>query len=266
MPTIRKVNGADIGIRAVSSIVRPRSYCFYGRSGAGKTTTAASFPKPILLLDVRDRGTESIKEHKDIDVKDINNLEDLEDAYYFLIDNPKRYKTVVIDTVTQLQQVMIEEVVSGSRKSGKSLGDWGSMTRRQFGDVSALMKEQILNFRNLNDVGIQVVFIAQERVSASEEENPDQMLVPEVGPATMPSIAIHLNANVSVIGNSFIRIRKRRITKGNKEIIKEEALHSMRVGSNPVYITKIRKPREIEVPAIIDNPTYQDIEDVINGK
>lgn len=255
------------GVKNVKDIIRPRSWAFYGRSGSGKTTLSATFPGPILLLDVRDRGTDSVSD-KDVDVKEIESLDDLEDAYYFLEKNPKVYKTVVMDTVTQLQQLFIEEVVAGSRKSGRSAGDWGSMTRRQFGDVSALMKEWILNFRNLTDVGIEVVFIAQERTSNTDDDSggDDNMLVPEVGPAVMPSIAMHLNANVSIIGNTFIRVKRTKVKKGNKTTEKEDALYCLRVGPNPVYVTKLRKPKGIEAPAYIEDPTYKDVIEVIKGE
>jgi AAA domain len=256
------------GVRKVGSIVRPRSWCFYGRSGSGKTTLSSTFPGPVLLLDVRDRGTDSIADVKNVDVKEIESLDDLEDTYYFLKESPDSYKTIVIDTATQLQQVFTEEVVSGSRKKGRAVGDWGSMTRRQFGDVAAVSKEWLLNFRNLTDLGMEVVFIAQERVSRSgdDEEEDDSLLVPEVGPQLMPSIASFLNANVSVIGNTFIRRKRVKIKRGNKTTEREHALYCLRVGPNPIYTTKLRKPIGIEAPGFIENATYQDVVNIIKGK
>jgi len=222
----------------------------------------------MLLLDVRDRGTDSIVD-QDVDVKEIESLDDLEDTYYFLKENSEQYKTICIDTVTQLQQVLIEEVVNSSRKNGRTTGDWGSMTRRQFGDVAALMKEWVLNFRNLTDLGMEVIFTAQERTSSVEDDGRSDdsvtMIVPEVGPAIMPSIAVHLNANVSVIGNTFIRLKRTKIKRGNKTTEKENTQYCLRVGPNPVYTTKIRKPREFEAPAFIENPTYRDMIEVIKG-
>jgi len=262
-------NGADEleGVRSVKDIVRPQSWCIYGRSGSGKTTLASTFPAPILLLDVRDRGTDSISD-QDVDVKDIESLEDLEDTYYYLKKNPKTYKTVVIDTATQLQQVFMEEVGQGARRNGRA-GDWGSLSQRQFGDVAAIMKEWTLNFRNLTDLGMEVVFIAQERTSHIDDDDgriDEAMLVPEVGPAVMPSIATHLNANVSIIGNTFIRIKRTKLKRGNKTTEKEDAQYCLRVGPNPVYTTKMRKPRGIKAPAFIEDPTYRDIKEVMKGE
>lgn len=256
------------GVVKVGSIKRPRSWCFYGRSGSGKTTLSSTFPAPILLLDVRDRGTDSIADIEDVDVKEIDTFEDIEEAYYYLKENPDEYATVIIDTVTQLQQVLTEEVVGKNTKNGKALGNWGSMTRRQFGDLSAMMKEWILNYRNLTDLGIEIVFIAQERTSNVEDDgkDDDNMLIPEVGPALMPSIAMHLNANVSIIGNTFIRVKRSKIKKGNKTTEREDALYCLRVGPNPIYTTKLRKPRGVEAPSYIENPTYADVIECIKGE
>ena len=92
------------------------------------------------------------------------------------------------------------------------------------------------------------------------------MLVPEVGPAVMPSIATHLNANVSIIGNTFIRIKRTKLKRGNKTTEKEDAQYCLRVGPNPVYTTKMRKPRGIKAPAFIEDPTYRDIKEVMKGE
>lgn len=260
-----KPQTSNFKTRPVKEIQRPRSYVFYGRSGTGKTTIAASFPKPILLLDVRDQGTDSIMDHDEVEVGEIDSLDDVEDAYYMIKERPKAFKTVVIDTITQLQQIFMEEVSNNKRKNGRAVGDWGSMSRREFGDVAALMKEWINNFRNLTELGIRVVFIAQERTSTQEDENPDNMLMPEVGPQLFPSVATVLNANVSVIGNTFIMVKHSKIKKEGKITEKKRIVYALRVGPNPIFTTKLRKPLGVEAPSYIENATYQDIEDAINN-
>ena len=79
----------------------------------------------MLLLDVRDQGTDSIV----FDVitltcsKSIRGGIPLEDVYYYLKANPKEYKTVVIDTVTQLGDMCIEYVMRDKRDGCTTLGD-----------------------------------------------------------------------------------------------------------------------------------------------
>lgn len=261
MTKTRKTTQSNGKIHSVRTRLLHRSYAFYGRSGSGKTTLSSTFPKPILLLDIMDKGTDSITDVEDVGVWDVTSWDDIEEIYYFLKENPDEYKTVVFDTITQLQQLCIEHVGGGKNKRP---GDWGSLSRREFGEVSGLIKDWVINFR---DLPMEVVFLAQERVTTQEEaENPDQMIMPEVGPHVMPSVALALNAAVSVIGNTFVRMRQYRKEVNGKKIEKQEIKYSLRVGPNPVYITKLRKPKDIEPPSIIDNPTHQDIISAIKGE
>jgi len=255
------------GARDVARVGEFRSFAFYGKSGTGKTTLAASFPGPAILLDIRDEGTDSVADVKGLQVREIETFEDFEDAYWWLEkDEGERYKTVIIDTVSQLQQLVVKEV--GEKKNKKDAGDWGTLTQRDWGDIAARMKEWIINYRDLTKFGYQVVFIAQDRVFnlGDDEDAGDDQIAPEVGPALSPAIAKVLNAAVSVIGNTFIRSRVvAKEVKGKKK--KENKIdYCLRIGPNPVYITKVRKPKSIEAPAFIINPTFGDILEVIKGE
>lgn len=262
-----KKGGIEDLIRPVAEVERTASYAIYGRAGSGKTTLASTFPKPMLLLDIRDKGTDSIADVKGIDVLEIESLDDIEDIYYYLRDNPKKYKTVVFDTVTEMQKLVMKSVVLGKSKNKKvdesRIGDWGSMAKRDWGDVAGIMNKWIADFRDLN---MEVVFLAQERVkNVDDEEGEDNQLTPEVGPAVMPSIATTLNAAVNVIGNMFIRMKRTTVVKGAKKTHKEEPIYCLRVGPNPIYTTKLRKPRSAEAPPYIEDPTFKDIKDLVKG-
>lgn len=250
--------------RPVASISRPRSWAIYGRSGTGKTTFASSFPKPILVLDIGDQGTDSIADVEDVFVKEIGSWEQLVEEYYHLKENPHGFKTVVFDTITQAQQMCMKHVVTDKRKSTERVGDWGTMTRREWGDVVGMMKDQIVDFR---DLPLEVVFLAQERASVTEDEteNPDNMIIPEVGPAVTKGIATTLNAAVSVIGNTFVRQERYTKTINGKSVERVRPQYSLRLGPNSVYTTKIRKPKSIRAPDSIDDPTYKDVIDIIKG-
>ena len=254
-------------IKKVADIDRPRSWAIYGRSGAGKTTFAGTFPAPILLLDIKDKGTDSVKDVKNLDVWEIEEWDDLEDVYEFLESSQNKYKTVVFDTITQLQDMCLVWVLSKKRKSTKRAGDWGTMSRQDWGTASASMKEKITTFRNLD---MEVVFIAQEKATMTAEEADDvdhsQLLVPEVGPSAMKSVAAHLNACVSIIGHSFVRMRRFKETVKGRRVDMEEEVYCLRIGASPIYTTKARKPKGVEIPAYIEDPTYKDVLDAMEGR
>jgi len=262
-PTAKKSEELD-GVKKIGDIKRHRSFVLYGRSGSGKTTLAGDFPKPMLYLDIRDEGTDSIADVEGIDVKEIESSEDVEEVRDFLRRNPKRYKTVVLDTVTQLQELVVNEIAEGKKLKGKRAGDFGTLTKQDWGAVSAKLKGFIIDFR---DMPMEVVFIAQERVFNLSDEETDEsnQLEPEVGPQLMPSVKSVLNAAVIVVGSTFIR--RRTIVKEikGKKVKREKVEYALRLGPNSVYNTKVRKPREIEAPDFISDPTYQAIIDVIEG-
>ena len=269
---------SSLPTKKASELSGSRSYVFYGQSGTGKTTWAGTFPAPIPLCDIKDRGTDSIVGVDDLDVMEIETWEDLERVYWFLKKNPKKYKTVILDTMSQLQNIVVTAVLEEKGKDAEEAGGWGSMTQKEWGEVAGRMKPMIINLR---DLPMDVVFIAQHRVfnlpSEEEMENNTSVLAPEVGPALMPSVGKFLNSAVSIIGNTFIQERveeRRRMVKNKnpklkpKEVIDEvrHIEYCLRVGPNPTYITKVRKGREISLPDVITDPTYEKIMQILRGK
>lgn len=218
------------------------------------------------MIDIKDRGTDSVSNVKGLKVLEVDSYEEIEDAFWWLKKNPKAYGTVVLDHLTQMQQVVIEEVAGNKKKRGnKNLGDWGTMTKQDWGEVSALMKSTITNFR---DLPMDVVFLAQDRVFNLDDDTDASVgeIDPEVGPRLSPATASHLCAAVSVIGNTFIRSRTKTVkTTEGKSKTREVVEYCLRLGPSSAYITKIRKPKDVEIPAFIVDPTYEDIMDLIEG-
>lgn len=264
-PTRSKSNGLAGRIKPVKDIKKNRSWVFYGRSGTGKTTLASTFPGPILLVDIKDEGTDSVSDVKGLDVLEVESTEDLEELYWMLKENPSKYKTVILDTVTQLQNMRVEEVSDVRSLKGKSAGDWGTMTQKDWGLVSSWMKKTITDFRSLP---LEVVFIAQDRVfnAGDEEENAAGAIDPEVGPRLSPATMAHLCSAVHMIGNTFIRekVTKKKVDGKTKETRSKE--YCIRLGPSSYYITKLRKPKDIALPEFLANPTYEDILEIVTGE
>ena len=259
----------DLRSRSRSRIERPvikpvtwegnRSTVLYGRSGSGKTTLAATWPKPILLLDIGDRGTDSIADVAKVDRTEVTEWDQFEHNYFWLREEEGAgYKSAVVDTVSRLQR-LCEAKVQHIDPQDLEEKSWGSMKRGQWGEVASLMKMWLNRFR---DLPMNVVFIAQDRTFNADEDEGDNVLMPEVGPELAPSVAKALNASVSIIGNTFIRSRSI-TTKRKVKVRKNE--YCLRIGPNPIYTTKIRKPKGVELPDVLVDPTYDAIIEVIKG-
>lgn len=244
------------------------SFVLYGRSNTGKTTLAATWPKPMLYIDVMDRGTKSIRDVKGIKKLTVTSWAEFDDAYWWLKENPEAYNTVVIDTLTQLQRIVVEELTDGRKlRKGQNPGDWGTLSQKDWGTIAATMKEGIINYRDLVDLGMDVVFIAQDRAfNVGEDDEDEESLAPEIGPALSPSVVKTLNASVDVIGNTFIRERIIKGDKKKKTKDREVIEYCIRLGPNSLYVTKVRKPKSITAPSALVDPDYDEIMAIIEGE
>jgi len=243
-------------IQPVSSLGLTLACLFYGRAGTGKTTVASTFPKPILHLDIREKGTDSISDVKGVDTLQLEDWDDFEQVYWLLASKENKYKTVVIDPISTLQDFAMAQAM---KDDGKREGDL--VTKRQWGAISGMMKTWITNYRDLVDKEINVVFLAHDRATDGEEGE-DGELMPSIGPRLMPSVASVLNAAVKLIGNTFIRESHEKLGGGR---VKRKVAYCMRVGPHSYYITKIRQPKGTFTPEVLEDPGYNDLVSIMKG-
>lgn len=271
--TIRKGDRAPRA-KPVSEIKRHTSTALYGRSGTGKTTLASTWPKPILYLNILDNGEESISDVEDLDVVDIEDSDQLLEQVLWLAKQASKgkliYKTVIVDTMSQLQGMLTRELVERlglKLKKGKRPGDFGTLTMQHWGLISGDMIKFIMDIRALP---VHSVFIAQEKafnVSDDEDDGADQ-IAPEVGCKLMKSVRKDLEASVNIVGNTFIRVKvtKEKDPKTKKTTKTIEKQFCLRLGPNEVYTTKIRKPKGIEAPDYIVDPNFRKLMKIVKGK
>lgn len=249
-------------IKSISQEDDPLTAIFYGKAGTGKTTLLGSFPK-VLHLDIREEGEKVLKKIKGIKSARIESWDELESMYWYLKKENHGFKTVGIDTAGQAQTLAIEYVMAKHKKKGKA-GDWGTMTQKMWGEVSTMCKELFLNYRDLKKIGINVVFIAHDRMFKAQDDEDDEdetvsRIAPHMGPALSPSIASTLNAAVDVVGETFIgeEMVVKKDKKTGKKTKKKITEYYLRTGPNSSYITKVRRPKgEEKIPDAIRDPDY----------
>lgn len=242
-------------IKPVQSLPLVVTAVTYGHSGTGKTTFASTWPKPILLIDAQDKGTDSIKDIEDVDVFSAKTLSDVEKAYWYLKSGKSGYKTVIIDTFTQVQELAVQQVLDDE--------DREFMSQQAWGQVSGILKGLAIDFRDLEDDGINVNFIFQDRIQETETgSNEDGQIDPVVGPQVIPSVAGMINAAVKVIAHTFISEETERTPRGTEKVPR----YCLRVGPHPFYTTKIRKPKGSDCPAYLVNPHFDDVIRIMKGE
>jgi hypothetical protein len=235
--------GIEERIQAVKSLPRVLSMLVYGRSGTGKTTFGGSFPTPALVIDIQEKGTDSVVNVEGLDVVQIEKWSELEEVFWY-VKSSKKYKSVILDQVSSMQDLAMNQAMAEENKE--------VMSQRLWGVTSGLMKTWLLNYRDLTEEGINVLFLAHDRASKGEGSEDDDVIDPQVGARLMPSVAGMLNGAVKAIGNTFVR-----------EVFLEDKTrkveYCMRLGPHAYYTTKLRNPLGTDCPESILDPTYSKV-------
>jgi phage nucleotide-binding protein len=129
----------------------------YGEAGVGKTYlggTADDDPRmsPVLFVDV-EGGLATIRERKSIDVVTVRNMKQVEELYnrlYHSIENNSiYYKTVVIDSLTELADLDMRVVMKDSYQRNPDKVDVDVPSPREWGKVRNHIRLIVRAFRDL---------------------------------------------------------------------------------------------------------------------
>lgn len=171
----------------------------YGKPGAGKTLFAAGAAdhpelKDVLFINI-EGGLLTIND-KDVDAAEIGKneagentnrtLEELESILWNILAKQKgfeKYKTIVIDSVTELQARSLEDVVAESVKK-KPDRKVDEMTQNDYGKDSVRMRTL---FRKLRDAPINLIVTA---LAKSVVDNPkaENAKVIEISPSLTAAV------------------------------------------------------------------------------
>ena len=158
----------------------------YGKSGSGKTYFGATAPKPIFAS--AENGLLSTKAlGKKIDYVAIKTVQDLKDLYDYLANNKHGYETVVIDSITEINDIIKNEIEARSGKT-MQLQDWGVLSKQ--------IKSILRMFRDLD---MHVLFIAQEMID-KDDVGAVNAITPSLNGKSATEIAYYMD----VVGYQFV--------------------------------------------------------------
>lgn len=227
----------------------------YGKNGTGKTRLGASGGKGTLLIDT-DKGTLSAREMAGAKKISLRNFNDFELIYWLLrsgkvIPNkgieiklggtPYLVDTLVIDTVTKLQNICLRAVVLKESEADASkdtitptLRDYGIMTQR----LSFWMT-------NIKALPLHKVWLCQEKTSSDDLEVTGYTGFPDVSKA----LRNFLCGEADVIGRMYL-----------KQVTGGQAQFRVMFAPNETFITKDRTNK---LGAAIANPTFPAIRNLV---
>lgn len=195
-----------------------------GDSGMGKTSLAATFPKPIVIR--AEDGLQSIDADQRPDAFPLlTKAEELWRQLNALINEQHEYKTLIIDSATALERLFIQSVMDSDPKQPKSinqaLGGYGAGLSAVAAMHQRVRKAAgILNERK----GMHVVFIAHADTETIE--------LPDQDPYTRYSLRLGKKSMAPYVDDSdvvgFLKLetfttgdgeRKKAISDGTRQLV-----------------------------------------------
>ncbi len=289
MPTAKKVtapprpsaNGVRAPTGSVLSEVIPVSQLeddfiratIYGENRVGKTTLACQFPKPLLLLAFEPNktgGAASVKKMEGVNyLRVTESAKAVRLAGELKINNP--FKTVVIDSATSLQDLVLKEIMGPTMPEILS---WGVVSRDQYRERSERTRETL---RPFFDLDCHTVVLAKMKDHNRQEGDKPKIIAglklesfygADLGGATAgwlhdcSDCLVHLTVEAETKSVEY--------GEGDSKVVMNEPtgrmLRRLRCQYHVNFAAGLRSATPNAVPEYIDEPTYDKIRAVIDGR
>lgn len=140
----------------------------YGEPGAGKTHLCSTAQdseetKPILFVDV-EGGVLTIRKRPDIDVKSVRSIKEVEEIHNAIFRDPSYYKTVCIDSLSELQKLDMRTVMKMEKGNSRNPDqiDEDTPTQRAWGKSGERVRRIVRAFRDLPCNTIMTTLVSTE--------------------------------------------------------------------------------------------------------
>lgn len=240
--------------------LRDKMFVIYGPPGSGKTVLAASFPKtqdkPLLYIDVLEGGTDSIpdEDRDNIDVVSIESFEQLDELFTTILEGgytdasgtfiKKEYSTIVIDSATQLEFLLKQDLKRTAQKSRMNLNLWGYAKD----DQDIIYNTMKMIHRKTGSI---VVIIAHEK-EVKDENNPEfnQMI-----PSLMTTASKSMCAKVSFVWYTKVEYQDT-VNPADNTVVRKPVFITY-IKEHPYLSTKTRRKKGVDIPDKVENLTFK---------
>lgn len=212
----------------------------YGDPGVGKTVLAASADKvpemrPVIFIDI-EGGTFSIRErYPEVKVVRVESWDDMQSIYDALLMEDHGYRTVVLDSLTEIQKFSMYNIMEFTVKKDPDR-DPDVPSMREWGKNIEQIRKLVRAFR---DLPMHTIFTALEK---SDKDNKTGKV------KTKPSLSGKLANEVA----GFLDIVAYQYTKVHEDELRRYLL----TGSHEQYVAKDRSDN---LPLTIESPTMDKV-------
>jgi phage nucleotide-binding protein len=254
-PQKYSLDAVSAKIKPASALKSPLRMCVYAHQKVGKTRFAGSSNLKTLLIDCRDKGTETVSDRPNVDVFPVDEYPEIDEAFWLLsTQNAKRaepYELYVIDNITMLATIAMKHIL-GERARDQVAKPLIPRTD-QWNEVTQMLNNVILEWTLLPMHGL---FLAQEKTYTINDPEKDGETVERIAPALSPAALGTLLGAVDTIGRLYV-----------KEVDKEQPDGTTKTVSQRRMLLTARPPfaagtRTKGLPPIMANPTLQKILDI----
>lgn len=241
----KKYSGKVMGNKIEGGI----SILIYADPGVGKTTLAGTLPPGETFIVNTEAGVGPLIGTGHVVFKmDSENVKDIQNLYAYLRTEDHPFKYVVLDNISELEQLFILSLTRGRTKDLPEI--------REYGDAAFKMRENLHLFRDLTERGITVIFNAWEMPLKIREN--DGVLVTKLFPKLGVKIAPEVCGKVNIVGHL--------------EVHEKSGRRWIRIAPNDVCICKsefkgLEDGEEADLPKLIEKVySYDYSKEDRNGK
>lgn len=241
--SITTLTPTELGGLEVVSVIERLTYInalFYGPPGVGKTVLAGSADavpemRPVLLIDV-EGGTMSLRHtYPDVQVVRVQSWDDMQRVYDALYSGQHDYKTVVLDSLTEIQKFSMYNIMRALLKKEPDR-DPDIPGMREWGKNIEQIRRLVRAFR---DLPMHTIFTALVAIDKDAKTG-----VAQARPSLSGKLSAEVGGFVDIVGYVYTKVVDGEITRA-----------MLTQGTD----RHIAKDRSGKLPQVLEFPTMEKI-------
>lgn len=235
--------------KPINEVGKHRLVVIYGQSNTGKTVLSSTFPKPMLYISIGDEGSNPIADVDGIEMIKLETALELKSVFEELLATKTEYQSVVVDTFSLYVNVWTHDNII-SKKKRMTQQDWGNLKTDT---------EEIIRLAHKLAANKWVILTCHEVADAFE--GLEEEITPDIRPNVSKGVRTYLEGMTN-LGIHTSRMSKTIEKDGKEKTVVKYACH---IGANEYYWTKVQVAPDRKIPAMIVNPSYEKLMEIIGG-